>query len=276
MAIYVIGDIQGCFVELQQLLEKINFDASNDSLWFTGDLVNRGPQSLETLRFIKKLGNSAKAVLGNHDLHLLSVACNASKTKRKDTFDAILSAPDREELISWLSHLPLMHHEGEFYMIHAGLPPQWTLETAMALAGELESVLRSDESSVFFKHMYGDEPSIWSDDLNSYDRLRFIASAFTRLRYCDLYGRFDFKEKCAPGKQASYLFPWFDVPGRRSEGANIFFGHWSTLGFYVKNNCYCLDTGCLWGGELTALKIDGDERLRISLNCNKAYQAPGL
>jgi bis(5'-nucleosyl)-tetraphosphatase (symmetrical) len=277
MAIYAIGDVQGCFVELQRLLEKIRFDPIKDSLRFTGDLVNRGPHSLETLRFIKGLGDGAVSVLGNHDLHLLSVAVGASKTKRKDTFGDVLNAPDRDELLDWLRHRPLLHHGDRFYLVHSGIPPQWNMGTAMKCALEVETVLRSDAYAEFFAYMYGDEPAQWSDALTGWERLRFITNAFTRMRYCDRQGRLDFKEKCRPGQQPRHLVPWFEVPNRRSKGAEIIFGHWSTLGFYAGNGCYGLDTGCLWGGELTALRINGSEMRRISTPCSTdAYQEPRL
>lgn len=277
MAIYAIGDVQGCFAELQRLLEKIGFDPREDSLKFTGDLVNRGPRSLETLRFIKGLGAAAVTVLGNHDLHLLSVAVGASKTRHKDTFGDILNAPDRDELLDWLRHRPLLHHGHRFYLVHAGLPPQWNMGTAMKHAREVEAVLQSHDYAEFFAHMYGDEPAQWSDELTGWERLRFITNALTRIRYCGPDGRLDFKEKCRPGQQPQSLAPWFEVPNRRSKSAEIIFGHWSTLGFYAKNGCYGLDTGCLWGGELTALRLDGSEMRRISLPCpTDAYQKPGL
>jgi bis(5'-nucleosyl)-tetraphosphatase (symmetrical) len=256
MAIYAIGDVQGCFSELRRLLEKIAFDPARDQLWFVGDLVNRGPHSLETLRFIRELGDGAVSVLGNHDLHLLAVAAGISRTKRRDTFGAILDAPDREELLHWLRHRTLLHTDGRFYLIHAGLPPQWDMAQACSHAREVEEALQSDEFETFFEHMYGDQPDRWSEDLRGWPRLRFITNCFTRMRYCDLDGRLDLKESCAPGKQAERLLPWFRVPERRSSGAKILFGHWSTLGLHRENGCYGLDTGCLWGGELTALRLD--------------------
>jgi len=270
MAIYAIGDLQGCFAELQYLLEKIGFDPAEDTVRFTGDLVNRGPHSLETLRFIKGLGKAAVTVLGNHDLHLLAVAFGASRTKHKDTFDDVLSAPDRDELLDWLRRRPLLHHADKFYLVHAGLPPQWNMGTAINCAREVEAILQSDGHAEFFLHMYGDQPVEWSDQLTGWERLRFITSAFTRMRYCDRHGRLDFKEKCRPGQQPAHLVPWFKAPNRRSTGAEIIFGHWSTLGFYADNGCYALDTGCLWGGELTALRLDGSEMRRISVPCRTA------
>jgi len=274
MAEYALGDVQGCFGELRLLLEKIAFNPQHDRLYFVGDIVNRGPKSLETLRFIKNLGESAVTVLGNHDLHLLAVACGASKTKRRDTFGDILAAPDRDGLLHWLRTRPLLHSAGEFHLIHAGLPPQWDMDTAVRCAREVEAVLRGDAVDEFFQHMYGDSPDRWSEELEGWPRIRFITNCFTRLRYCDRNGVLDMKEKGGLGSQAAHLLPWFRVQGRGSEGARIMFGHWSTLGFHVENNCHCLDTGCLWGGELTALRLDGDHQ-RFSVSCvTGAHQSP--
>ena len=274
MATYAIGDVQGCHDELLVLLDRIRFDPSADQLWFVGDLVNRGPRSLETLRTIRDLGNSAVSVLGNHDLHLLAVAEGISRTKHRDTFGDILSAPDRDELLHWLRHRPLLHHGGEFYLIHAGLPPQWNMEQATGLAQEAETALRSPDYREMLWHMYGNEPTHWDDHLGDWDRLRFITNSFTRLRYCTADGRMEFKQKGQPGTQPAGLLPWFEVPDRRSAGARILFGHWSTLGFHVSQDTYCLDTGCLWGGELTALRIDGDLERTSVANLQGHYQRP--
>lgn len=281
MAIYAIGDVQGCFAELQSLLQQIGFDPAADQLWFTGDLVNRGPDSLTTLRFIKSLGPAAVAVLGNHDLHLLAVAYGVSRTKHKDTFHDVLAASDRDELLDWLRRLPLCYHEDRFTMIHAGLPPQWTVEEALQYAAEVHAVLVSDRCSEFFRRMYGDQPERWSDKLTGWDRLRFTVNCLTRMRYCDRRGTLNFKEKGPPGSQPKDLLPWFDVPGRRSQDSEIIFGHWSTLGFRITQGCYALDTGCLWGGELTALRLDGLMRrisvpsLHGSRRQNKRWEEPG-
>lgn len=264
MAIYAIGDLQGCFAELRLLLEKVGFDPAIDQLWFTGDLVNRGPESLTTLRFIRSLGAAAIAVLGNHDLHLLAVAYGVSRTKHRDTFHDVLAAPDREELLDWLRRLPLCYQDGRFTLIHAGLPPQWTVADARRHADEVHAILAGDDCTELLHRMYGDQPDCWSDDLVGWERFRFAVNCLTRLRYCDRYGRLNFREKGPPGSQAGDLLPWFEVPGRRSLGSEIIFGHWSTLGFRIANGCYALDTGCLWGGELTALRLDGEMR-RISV-----------
>jgi len=275
MAEYAIGDVQGCFGELRLLLNKIGFDPRHDRVYFVGDIVNRGPQSLETLRFIKNMGESAVTVLGNHDLHLLSVAYGASKTKRRDTFGDILGAPDRDGLLDWLRMRPLLHLTSEFYLIHAGLPPQWDMETAARCAREVETVLRGDAAGEFFQIMYGDKPDRWSEKLEGWPRLRFITNCFTRLRYCDRNGVLDMKEKGAPGSQESpYLMPWFKVQGRASESAKIIFGHWSTLGYHVEQNCHCLDTGCLWGGKLTAMRLDGENGVFSVGSINGPHQLP--
>jgi bis(5'-nucleosyl)-tetraphosphatase (symmetrical) len=264
MATYAIGDVQGCYTELRLLLDHIAFDPCQDRLHFVGDLVNRGPHSLQTLRFIKNLGAAAETVLGNHDLHLLAVACGVSKTKHRDTFGDVLSAPDRDEVLDWLRRRPLLQQAGEFYLIHGGLPPQWTMETAARCALEVEKALHGADVSEFFSHMYGDSPAQWSDDLQGWPRLRFITNCLTRLRYCDAEGHLDMKEKGAPGTQPAHLLPWFRIAKRASAGAKVLFGHWSTLGFHQENGCYCLDTGCLWGGELTALRLEDGQRFSVA------------
>lgn len=270
MAVYAIGDVQGCFDELQDLLKKISFDAQRDYLWFTGDLVNRGPKSLEVVRFVKGLGGRAVSVLGNHDLHLLAVAQGHEKYRRKDTFDDILQAPDRAELIDWLRHRPFLHHDAAlgFTLIHAGLPPQWDLAQAKSGAAELERVLRGPAYSTYLEQMYGNEPEQWSDNLSGRERLRFITNCFTRLRFCDAQGHLALEEKGPPGTAPAPYQPWFEVLGRRSADLNIVFGHWSTLGPRVDKGIYPLDTGCLWGKSLTALRLDGAQRERVSIRCS--------
>jgi bis(5'-nucleosyl)-tetraphosphatase (symmetrical) len=260
MAIFAIGDVQGCYDDLMRLLERIHFDEADDRLWFAGDLVNRGPDSLGVLRFVRKLGKRAVSVLGNHDLHLLAVAAGAAKRKSSDTLDAILDAKDRDEYLDWLRQRPLLHHdEGLGYtLVHAGLPPQWELAQAQACAHELESVLRGPGYVEFFRHMYGDEPKIWDPKLSGMDRLRFIVNCFTRLRFCTREGGLDLKTKGAPGTQPEGYLPWFEVPGRASARLHLLFGHWSTLGDISSHNVYPLDTGCIWGGRLTCLRLDGD------------------
>lgn len=272
MAIYAVGDVQGCFDELQTLLEELAF-GSDDTLWFTGDLVNRGPKSLEALRFVKGLGARAITVLGNHDLHLLAVAQGCEQYRRRDSFADVLHAPDRDELLEWLRVRPLLHHDDAlgFTMLHAGLPPQWDLQQAHACARELEAMLRGPHYAEFLRVMYGNEPQQWSDALSGWDRLRFITNCLTRLRYCDAHGRCALREKGAPGTQPKGYMPWFEVPGRRSANLQIIFGHWSTLGAYPVTNVFPLDGGCVWGGGLLAMRLDGVRRERMRLEC-RAHQ----
>jgi bis(5'-nucleosyl)-tetraphosphatase (symmetrical) len=275
VGLYAIGDIQGCYDELQRLLERIRFDPAADQLWFVGDLVNRGPKSLEVLRFVNGLGARAVTVLGNHDLHLLAVAAGVDALGRKDTFQAVLAAPDRDELLSWLRRQPLLHHDTRagYTLIHAGLPPQWDLAQAQACAAEVEATLRGEQHVDFFQHMYGDEPDRWNDALIGYARLRFSINCLTRLRYVDAEGRAVLKEKGAPDAKRKHLTPWFRAVGRRSLGNKIIFGHWSTLGLVMEHNVHALDTGCVWGGALTALRLDG-EVAPIGIDCPQLC-APG-
>jgi len=266
MATYAIDDIQGCFDDLQRLLSKIKFDKKVDTLWFVGDLVNRGPKSLETLRFIKSLDDSAVCVLGNHDLHLLATAYNLSPYKAKDTLSEILKAKDKEELLDWLRHRPLFHYNEDFCLLHAGLPPQWDFSIAKTMAKKIEKELQGDNYLDFFAMMYGNKPSQWSKNLNKEEQLRFAVNCFTRLRFCDAQGNLDFKYNGELGSQSSHLMPWFDVPNRKKLRRTIIFGHWSALGYYKSKQCYGIDTGCLWGGQLTALKL-GKHPERISINC---------
>ncbi len=269
MAIYVIGDVQGCYTPLQELLARLHFDPVRDRLWFTGDLVNRGPQSLEVLRLVKGLGERAVCVLGNHDLHLLAVAAGTAKVKKRDTLDEILRAPDRDELLRWLRSRPLLHHDPDlgYTLIHAGLLPPWDLAQAQRLAQETETVLRGNACQEFFHHMYGDLPDHWNENLHGFDRLRVIVNTFTRLRYCDLDGNMDLRPKGPPGTQPSYLLPWFQVPGRRSRGLKIIFGHWSALGLWQGDGVIGLDSGCLWGRALSAVRLDVEPVEFFSVAC---------
>lgn len=269
MAVYAIGDVQGCYEQLQRLLEAIQFDRQRDQLWFAGDLVNRGPDSLETLRFVKSLGDAAITVLGNHDLHLLAAACKPVADNSKKALDQILTAPDRVELIEWLRHRPLFHYDAEFCLIHAGLPPQWDFDLTKQMAEEVAQALRGSHYPSVLKAMYGNSPSHWSPDLSGMARLRFIINCFTRMRYCDKDGRLDFDHNGPPGSQPKHLIPWFQVPERKSGGMKIVFGHWSSLGYFEGENCYGIDTGCLWGGQLTALKLGGQVQ-RFSVDCLKS------
>ena len=277
MAIYAIGDIQGCLDQLLALLEKINFNSDHDQLWFTGDLVNRGPQSLEALRFVKNLGDNAITVLGNHDLHLLAVSEGHTKYHRpKDTLTQVLEAPDCDELLHWLRHRPLLHHDEKtgFTLIHAGLPPQWNLAKAQFCAQEVEAALQSDAWSSYLEKMYGNEPDKWSDTLTGWDRLRFITNCFTRIRFCNTDGQLLLDVKGSPGTQPKGFVPWFDVPDRASSDMKIIFGHWSTLGTCDVKGIYPIDTGCLWGGKLTALRIDTSEPQTLCVPCKQMMQ-PG-
>ncbi len=269
MAVYAIGDVQGCYTPLQQLLSRLDFNPAQDRLWFTGDLVNRGPQSLEVLRFVVGLGEQAVCVLGNHDLHLLAIAAGTATTKKRDTLEGILRAPDRVGLLHWLRSRPLLHHDSGlgYTLIHAGLLPPWDLAHAQQLAHETETVLRSNRHQDFFRHMYGDLPDHWNENLRGFDRLRLIVNAFTRLRYCDLDGNMDLRPKGPPGSQPPGLLPWFQIPGRRSHELKIIFGHWSALGLWQGENVIGLDSGCLWGRTLSAVRLDPRPVEFFSVDC---------
>jgi bis(5'-nucleosyl)-tetraphosphatase (symmetrical) len=266
MAIYAIGDIQGCYDELLRLLDVIQFDQSQDQLWFAGDLVNRGPKSLETLRFVKSLGEAAITVLGNHDLHLIATALRHRKPGKKDSLTPVLDAADRDELLSWLRQQPLFHYNDQYCLLHAGLPPQWDFEQCKRMAEKVETMLRGPDYAAFFQSMYGNKPAHWESGMSEMDTARFVVNCFTRMRFCDVNGKLDFHYKGAPGSQPNELVPWFAVPGRKTADQKIIFGHWSTLGYYEGHNCYGIDTGCLWGGELTALKLE-DNAERYSAKC---------
>ena len=265
MATYAIGDIQGCYDPLQRLLDQLRFDPAHDKLWFVGDLVNRGPQSLEVLRFVKALGVSAITVLGNHDLHLLAMDAGHGRQHKGDTLDAVLAAPDRDELLHWLRHQRLAWRESDYLLVHAGVLPGWTVDDTLRLAAEAEAALQSDDYREFFGQMYGNAPSVWDESLTGMARLRMIVNVFTRLRYCTPAGELDFHQKGAPGTQPAPLVPWFDMPGQQVTEATIIFGHWSTLGLIARHNLIALDTGCLWGRDLTAVRL-GDREV-FSVTC---------
>jgi bis(5'-nucleosyl)-tetraphosphatase (symmetrical) len=261
MAVYAIGDLQGCYIELRELLDRLGYDRDEDRLWFVGDLVNRGPNSLECLRWVRDLGERAVVVLGNHDLHLLAVAAALGrKAKPTDTLDPILGAPDCDQLLDWLRTRPLLHHDAAlgYTMVHAGLPPQWDLATATLCAREVEQALRGPGHQAFLKDMYGDQPDLWSDGLTGMARLRFSVNALTRMRFCTAEGRLELKAKGAPHTASAELLPWFALRERKSAQLHLIFGHWSTLGEAEGFGVYPLDTGCVWGGKLTALRLDGD------------------
>lgn len=268
MSLYVIGDVQGCYDELRQLLKEINFRPAHDSVWFTGDLVNRGPKSAEVLRFVSGLGERAATVLGNHDLHMLAIAAGKAQYKSADTIRDVLDAPDGDELLRWLQVQPLLHHDSDknTTMIHAGLAPQWTIATAQTLAREVENTLQSSFSAEFFAHMYGNTPDQWDGALAGWDRLRFITNTFTRLRFCDAQGKQLLKEKGAVGSQPDGFMPWFEVPARASCGQLVLFGHWAALGTADRGDTISLDSGCAWGGALTALRLDNQRRF-FSVPC---------
>jgi bis(5'-nucleosyl)-tetraphosphatase (symmetrical) len=261
MAVYAVGDIQGCYEDLRRALDAVGFEPDADRLWCVGDLVNRGPDSLGVLRFIRQLGDSAVCVLGNHDLHLLALAAGNPKHRDTHSLSDVLNAADRDELLGWLRHRPLLHHDAalDFVMIHAGLPPQWDLAMAEACAAEVEAVLRGPEHRAYFMQMYGNKPRRWDPALSGMERWRFTTNCLTRLRFCTLNGSLCLKEKGPPGSQAAGRLPWFEHPDRKTRAQRILCGHWSTLGYRTSDNIWAIDTGCLWGGELTLLRIDGEQ-----------------
>jgi bis(5'-nucleosyl)-tetraphosphatase (symmetrical) len=273
MKTYVIGDLQGCAHEAGLLLERVAADAHSMEearILFVGDLINRGPESLTALRRMKALSESSggrvEALLGNHDLHLLAVAAGVQKASRSDTLDEILAAPDRDELIDWLRRRPLAMFVDAHLLVHAGVPPQWTAEQTIELAGEVEAVLRGDGWAGFLAQMYGNQPDRWDDSLTGIERLRCIVNALTRMRLCDPDGRMDFLHKESDkGPEGSDLLPWFDVPGRRTAGVTVVFGHWSALGLVLRPNLVGLDSGCVWGGKLTAVCLD--DRALLQVDC---------
>lgn len=263
MAIYAIGDIQGCYDPLQRLLELLRPDPARDELWFVGDLINRGPQSLATLRLVRSLKQQATVVLGNHDLHLVALAAgNRSRAADRELKD-VLEAPDGAELVDWLRQRPLAHYRPELntLMVHAGVPPQWDPLLTVKLAREVEQVLRGKGGPDFLRELYGDRPDAWSPGLTGHDRLRFIVNSLTRMRYCRPDGSLDLKETGPPGSQAPGLRPWFDLPGRQTAMVRVVFGHWASLGLYQRENLLGIDTGCVWGRRLTAVRLDGPAKV---------------
>ena len=267
MARYAIGDIQGCFDSFSRLLERCAFDPAADQLWLVGDLVNRGPRSLETLRYVRDLGASAITVLGNHDLSLLMASEGFGKRGKGDTFDDILDAPDRDELLDWLRRQPLCHVEDGYCMVHAGLLPQWTIAEARVLAQEVEMALTADSWREFLAHMWGSDPAAWRDDLDGWPRLRVIVNAMTRMRFCTPDGVMDFKAKGEVSKAPEGCIPWFEAPGRRSADSVLVTGHWSALGLKILPNLLAIDSGCLWGGPLTAVRLE--DRAVFQVPCSK-------
>lgn len=271
MATYAIGDVQGCFKALRRLLERIGFNPKRDRLWFVGDLVNRGPDSLATLRFVKSLGDRAVCVLGNHDLHLIAVAEGFATLRKGDTLEETLSAPDCTELVTWLRQRPLLHAEGGCAMVHAGLLPSWTLTQAQELAHEVENALRAPRYAALLERMYGDTPDRWSNRLTGSARLRVIVNAMTRMRVCTSDGVMHLRYKGDSAVLPAGVMPWFAVPGRASSDTPLIFGHWSALGLVLEPNVVGLDTGCLWGRKLSALRLE-DRRL-YQFSCRSAAAA---
>lgn len=265
MAVYAIGDLQGCYDPFRRLLDKIDFDPANDRIWLVGDLVNRGPKSLKTLRFVKSLGNSATIVLGNHDLHLLALANDIGvRPNRFDSMWKVLAADDCDELLDWLRALPLAHYSEELdtLMVHAGLPPQWTIDDTLAHAAEVETVLRSDDFASFLEKMYGDQPNRWSDKLEGKKRLRFIVNCLTRVRMMDTDGTLDFQHSGPPRDARKGLLPWYRMKNAAWRGTRIVFGHWSALGLLLEPDLICVDTGCVWGRALTAVRLTKSSKVR--------------
>ena len=272
--IYLMGDLQGCCQALERMLQTIDFSPSRDHLFVLGDLVNRGPDSLGVLRRLRGLDNAATCLLGNHDLHLLAVAHGVRKMHRSDTLAPILDAPDREEWLYWLRQQRLAVHAHGWLMVHAGVVPQWDAAQTVVLAGEVEAMLRSPEVGEFLTLMYGNEPARWDDSLQGVDRWRCVVNSLTRLRFCAADGTMEFATKEGAGGAPEGYMPWFEVPGRRTQGTPVAFGHWSTLGLVNRDDLLALDTGCLWGGHLTAVRVDGATREVIQIPCPQA-QKPG-
>lgn len=266
MARWAIGDIQGCAEELRELIRRIGFKADRDQLWFVGDLVNRGPQSLEALRLIRAMRDNAIVVLGNHDLHLLAVALVGERVRRTDTLEDILRAPDRDRLVEWLTTLPLAHYDraaGDL-MVHAGVVPQWNLTRTLDLAGEVAKALRKNPERLLGA-MYGDQPDRWRDSLKGVERLRFAINVLTRLRFCTPEGVVDLRQSGKPGSAPPPLLPWFRIAARESRRIRIVFGHWSALGYHRGHGVLGLDTGCVWGGALTAANLDAPGMRPVSV-----------
>ncbi|MFK7816387.1 MAG: symmetrical bis(5'-nucleosyl)-tetraphosphatase [Gammaproteobacteria bacterium] len=276
MAVYAIGDVQGCYDELQELVSYISFNPKKDQLWFVGDLVNRGPKSLETLRWVKSLGNSALTVLGNHDLHLLAAHAGAKEITTTSSLYPVLQAKDLNQLVEWLRHQPLMIYNKQlnFAMVHAGLAPQWSIKDSIRYAKEVEVTLRSKKYKDFLYNMYGDKPDQWDGRLKGWNRLRAITNFMTRIRYCTNKGVMSFTDKNTPGTQSAKMKPWYEITSRKSQDTTVVFGHWSTLGHINDHNVISTDTGCLWGGALTAVKIDIDKLTVYQVDCVAKKEIP--
>ena len=271
MALYLIGDIQGCDEALERLLTEIAFSPSRDTLYVLGDLVNRGPDNVGVLRRLMGYGSSARCVLGNHDLHLLAVSQGVRPLHRQDTVQDILQSPDRVALLDWLRQQHMALQVGQVLMVHAGVLPQWTATQTLALAREVETVLRDDALATFLPQMYGGLPNQWQDSLVGADRLRVIVNALTRLRFCDAHGAMDFSVKEGADKAPAHLMPWFDVPGRLTADVRMAFGHWSTVHIADRADVVCLDDGCVWGGCLSATKLEASDTL-LTVNEAPAWE----
>ncbi|WP_428422627.1 symmetrical bis(5'-nucleosyl)-tetraphosphatase [Methylibium sp.] len=270
--LYLVGDLQGCCDAFDLLLAKIDFSPSRDRLYVLGDLVNRGPRSLEVLQRLIRLGDAATCLLGNHDLHLLAVAYGVRPQHRSDTLTPILESPARAALIDWVRGRRLAVHEEGWLMVHAGVAPQWDLALTLQLAAEVESELAGPQLGDFLKVMYGNEPTRWKPKLDGADRLRFAINVLTRVRFVDARGTLDFKVKDAAGEAPKGLYPWFDAPDRLTRDQPIAFGHWSTLGLVNRPDLLAIDTGCVWGGALTAARIDGGRRELVQVGCEQAQR----
>lgn len=270
MATYAIGDVQGCLDPLERLLKSLSFDPAADRLWFVGDLVNRGPRSLETLRFVRDLGERAVVTLGNHDLHLLAAREGVRDERGNESLQPIFAAPDGDELLDWLRRRPLLHHDAElgFVLVHAGIHPCWTLPEAVQLAEEVADALAGDGYGGLLQNMYGNAPTRWDPALQGYERLRFAINVFTRMRFCNAAGELDFRHNGPPGTQPRELLPWFELPARKTAGQRIVFGHWAALPHFDAPDLFPLDSGCVWGRRLTALHLDGSPAPRfVSVAC---------
>lgn len=273
MSTWMIGDLQGCCDSLDALLARPEIAGEAGArFWFAGDLVNRGPASLATMRRVMALGERAQAVLGNHDLHLLAVAAGVRPPGKSDTLREILDAPDAAEILEWLRRRPLAHFEHGHLLVHAGVLPAWTAEQTLALAGEVQAALRGPDWRQFLAQMYGNEPAAWDDGLEGADRLRVIVNALTRLRFCTAEGTMEFETKEGAGHAPEGYLPWFDVPGRATASVTVVFGHWSTLGLLQRPGLVALDTGCVWGGQLTAVRLE-DHKV-VQVRCPQ-YRVPG-